>query len=119
VNPTARSIEYLRERGFIVHRVEHWNQFARRRIDAFGFGDLLIAKPNWGCALVQVTTNAHLAEHEKKMLDTPNLLVWLQADQRVLLHGWAKKGPRGGRKTWELTEREIVIHRSRLESLHI
>lgn len=48
--PTPRSLEHLRKQGWICHIVEKWipprgeMQFGRR-IDAFGFGDILAMRP--------------------------------------------------------------------------
>jgi hypothetical protein len=110
-SPSARSMDYLRKRGFVVCRVEQrlWipgAKFPRTR-DAFGFGDLLVAKPGWGVALVQVTSTANLSAREVKAKDISALYTWLHSGGRFLLQGWRKGGARGERKTWKLTEREI------------
>lgn len=105
-----RSLKHFRDAGFIVHKTEHWNAFAKRRIDCFGFGDLLVAGPVFGLiALVQVTTTANLAARRKKAMAIPALRIWLASGGRFLLHGWSKRGPRGKRKRWELTQQEIKL----------
>ena len=43
-SPTQLSLKKLREEGYIVAVVEHWNSFARIRQDLFGFIDLLALK---------------------------------------------------------------------------
>ena len=40
-SPTQLSLKKLREEGYTVAVVEHWNSFARIRQDLFGFIDLL------------------------------------------------------------------------------
>lgn len=82
-----------------------------RRIDAYNFGDLLAcrlvidAPPHRGeIALVQTTTKVHMPEHKEKILGIPEFHTWKQAGGIVLLHGWRKIGPRGKRKTWQVSE---------------
>ena len=44
-SPTQLSLKKLREEGYItIQVVEYWNSFARRRIDLFGFIDILAIK---------------------------------------------------------------------------
>lgn len=116
MTPTARSMAYLRKQGWIVARMEQRlhipnSPFPITR-DAFGFGDLLAAHPLNGIALIQVTSTANLNAREIKIHTTEIYqlaCVWIRAGGKVLLQGWAKRGPRGKRKTWQLTEREIVL----------
>lgn len=110
MKPSARSTKYLRDRGFIVCKVEQRlpipGMFVTR--DAFNFGDLLIAKPGWGVALLQETSAAHMSEREGKIHSNPQSAVWLASGGRILIHGWSKKGPRGKMKRWTLNEREVL-----------
>lgn len=101
----------LRDRGFIVCKVEQRLPIPGKFItkDAFGFGDLLIAGEGYGIALVQVTSTSNLSARQKKALAIPELRKWLTCKGKLLLHGWAKRGPRGARKTWTLVEREITL----------
>ena len=82
-SPTTRSIEYFRNRGCIVTKVEQvlpmpGRPFPRRK-DAFGFGDLLVAAPGlmsiftnrgrgdgW-IALIQVTSTGAFNAHVEKI----------------------------------------------------
>jgi hypothetical protein len=122
VTPTARSMKYFRDRGFIVANVEKilhmpGRPFGNRR-DAFGFGDLLIAKPDWGAALIQVTSSDHVSHRvnkiqrglaqdltDQKDVDeahaaNENADVWLAAGCRIFVMGWAKRGARNCPKIW-------------------
>lgn len=114
MTPTARSTKWLRDRGWIVARVEQRLHMPKSPFpitrDAFGFGDLLAAHPLEGIALVQVTSTGNVNAREKKMLETEiaqRVFVWKRAGGKVLLHGWAKRGPRGERKLWTLTEKML------------
>lgn len=125
-SPTARSTEYLREHGFIVTKVEQVlpGPYAIKK-DAFGFGDLLIARRGFGAALVQVTDTSNVGHRVNKILgiaddkrDPKNITdalkakfyaeAWLQSGNRIFVHGWALRGPRGQEKVWTLREIEII-----------
>lgn len=56
---------------------------------------------------IQVTDNAHLAEHIAKIKANPITKLWLACDAGIVVHAWAKKGERGKAKRWVLTEHEV------------
>lgn len=103
-SPTQRSLKHLRDAGWTACIVEKFNSFCKIRIDAFGFGDLLACKPPGMIALVQTTTGTHLAERREKILSLTEHADWKAAGGIIILHGWAKQGPRGKRKRWTLRE---------------
>lgn len=102
-----RSIKHLKDQGYSVARGEHWNYFAKKKQDLFQFGDLLVANGDH-IALVQVTTTGNMGAREKKIFSLPVHKIWLAAGGRIFVHGWSRKGPRGKRKVWCITEREVV-----------
>lgn len=124
--PGARSMNWFRRRGYMVCKVEQTIHmphapFPYKR-DAFGFGDLLVCKPGWGKALVQVTSSDHVRNREakakaltfkiphakgQKAQVAGSLNYWLESGGRFLVHGWRKGGPRGKAKKWILTELEV------------
>lgn len=106
MTPTARSLRWLKAKGFHAAIVERWNSFSKTRHDAFGVADLLCFNSR-ATYLVQCTTAANLAAREAKVRAWDGLADWLAGGRRILLHGWAKRGARGKRKVWEVTEREI------------
>jgi len=106
-SPLQRSIKHLKDQGYSVARGEHWNSFSRTRIDLFNFGDLLVANGDH-IALVQVTTAGNMGAREKKIWSLPVHRIWLSSGGRIFVHGWEKRGARGKRKTWTITERELV-----------
>ena len=106
-SPLQRSIKHLKGQGYSVARGEHWNSFARIRQDLFEFGDLLVTNGDH-IALVQVTTAGNMGAREKKIWSLPVHRIWLSSGGRIFVHGWAKRGARGKRKTWTITERELV-----------
>jgi hypothetical protein len=109
VSTKGMSAKYFRERGCQVADVERHLPIPGKfvTVDAFGFGDLLVII-GARIALVQATTMANLAAREAKIRAIPEHRAWLYAQGRILVHGWALRGKRGERKTWTLTEREIL-----------
>lgn len=114
MTPTARSTQWLKDNGYIVAKVEQRLPIPGKFItrDAFNFGDLLCAgcgnKEMFGAiALVQVTSTGNMSAREKKILAIPEAALWVNAGGEIWLHGWSKKGARGERKTWQLTQRRI------------
>ncbi len=108
-SPTARSLALLRADGYLAQVVERYNAHARVRVDLFGCIDLLAVKPGEAVLGVQATTASNLAARAKKALACPRLRTWLAAECRFVLHGWAKKGPRGKRKLWHVSVREVTL----------
>ena len=99
-------MKWLRDRGWIVARVEQIIHMPNRpfpfKKDAFGFGDLLAA--NSSIALIQATSGSNAAKRATKIIGTPEIAklaqVWLRSNGCIYVQGWAKRGPRGKRKTW-------------------
>ena len=113
MTPTARSMKYLKDRNVPVCRVEQRlpipGMFVTK--DAFGFGDLLAIFPgSFGITLIQVTSTGNMNSREKKIRGILEHKKWLAKNGTILLHGWAKQGPRGQRKHWIMTEREITLN---------
>lgn len=107
MSPTQRSLKELKKRGYdLIQVVEHWNAFAKIRQDLFGIIDILIVSGGETIA-VQTTSWDNVSARTKKMLESPAYPHIKEAGWTLLVHGWAKKGPRGGKKEWTLRE-EIV-----------
>jgi hypothetical protein len=104
-SPTQRSLDFLRKTGWTVCVVEKWIPQTMQRKDAFGFGDLLGCKVGVpGATLFQVTSTSNLSARREKIKGIPEAGIWLAAGNRIVLHGWAKRGPKGKRKVWTLKE---------------
>jgi|SRR5712664_2965408 len=117
-SPTQRSLKHLREQGWTACVVEKWIPQIKRRKDVFGFGDLLAIRV-WDMtlngehtdltvkreiALVQTTSLNNMAARRDKIMAIPEAAYWKRSGGMILLHGWAKRGPRGQRKTWQVKE---------------
>ncbi len=110
MSPTARSLQRMRKEGWKVCVVEKWIPQMRRRIDAYGFGDILGHRlGTTGATLVQSTTDSHLNARLDKILAIPEAKGWLRCGNRIETHGWGKKGARGKRKIWTLRCIEVTL----------
>jgi hypothetical protein len=109
-SPTQRSLKLLRAAGCICFVCERWVPFARKRIDAFGFGDILVCRLDRKAAtLVQTTTRSNQAARRTKILAIPAAKQWLLAENCIETHGWSKMGPRGKRKVWTCNVEKITL----------
>jgi len=88
LSPTQRSLAYLREQGYLVAIVEHWNPHARIRQDLWGWCDLLAIRKNEVLA-VQVTASG-VAARIKKIQESDTIGRVREAGIRVEIHGWRK-----------------------------
>lgn len=106
-SPLSRSLKYLREKGYVAEKVEKWNAYAKIRQDFGGFADIIAFNETETIA-IQATTTPNILARESKIMELPKLQRWLLSPyRRVEIHGWAKRGERGKRKTWTLKVREI------------
>lgn len=97
----ARSAAVLRERGYIVAIVEHYNSYTRRKHDLYGCIDLL-AIGHGETVAVQVTSRANTSTRRHKIEDAEAYPEMLRSGWRVIVHGWDKQGSR-----WRLQEVEL------------
>jgi hypothetical protein len=112
MSPTARSLAHLRKGGALAQVVERYNPHAKRRVDLFGFIDIVALDViNYrGCLGVQSTTTENISHRLDKLRTECRSAMgaWLDAGNALHIHGWSRKGPRGQRKLWTLTERVIT-----------
>jgi hypothetical protein len=102
MSPTQRSLAHLKQLGYAARVVEDWNHFARIRQDLFG-GDILALKPGESVLVVQATTGSHHNSARREKLTAAGFItLWTGAGATLEIWSWAKQGPRGRRKTWQL-----------------
>ena len=89
-----RSLKLLREQGWVATITEHFNMFAKIRIDLFNFVDILCLQKGKMLA-VQTTTAAHLEERKKKILANPNYPLLKSTGCEIELHGWSLSKKKG------------------------
>jgi hypothetical protein len=116
---TKYSTDWYRKNGYIVGKTEmnqrvpnpaFPGQFKMWKVDLFGFCDLLAAKPGEMPIFCQTTTTSNQANRIEKIAGLAAAKVIVGTGHaRLHVHGWGKKGPRGGRKVWQLTITQITF----------
>lgn len=105
VNPTAKSLQLLRQRGYIANRVGTFVRFrngVRLEPKVFGFtGILAFGARTVGCLAVHITSLNGLSETKQRLRQNKRVKAWLKARNRLELHAWGAVG-RGGRKKWDV-----------------
>lgn len=111
--PTSRTLEKCRKLGFQAAVVEKWIPQTKRRIDVFGFGDLLVVDDKPGALLIQATGDnaGDVARRvEKIKRESPRRARrWLAAGNRIQVWGWGKRGAAGARKLWTLRIVDVLL----------
>ncbi len=99
ISNTSRTLEYIRSQGWEACIVEKFNRFGGKfgvRQDLFGIIDI-IALGEKGIYGIQ-SCGQSFSEHDKKILENPLSLKWLEKGGILLLIGWRKtKLKRGGK----------------------
>lgn len=103
-SPTSRTLEVMRERGYIAEVVEKWIPQARKRKDLFGFIDILAIHPERAGDVVgvQATSGSNVSARIDKIVNHENVSAVRKANIRILVHGWAKRKGR-----WQLREVDV------------
>jgi hypothetical protein len=110
VTPTQRILARLRQVGYVAAVVERWNAHAGIRQDLFGCIDLLAVRSGEpGVLGIQATTRSNQSKRQVKAIARPELRAWLEAGNRFEIWGWAKVGPHGKRKLWDVTRTAVAI----------
>jgi hypothetical protein len=112
-SPTQRTLELMRERGYLAAVVERWNPYMRRdehgvshggRQDLFGFIDVLALNDS-GIVAVQSTSRGCLTDHIRKIEGeeiAKKVAAVRRAGIRIVLHGWFKQ-----RGRWHVKEIDV------------
>ena len=99
MSPTQRSKQLAEQMGYRVAIVEKWNHFAKIRQDLFGCIDLLCMMEDQPLLAIQCTTSGNVKARITKCRAIA--AIWTSTGNYLEVWGWAKRGPRGKRKTWE------------------
>lgn len=89
-SPTQRSLKHLREQGCVAQVVEHWQAFAKIRIDLFGIIDIVALSPDGETIGVQATSLSNVSKRVQKIADAAALAALRRCGWRILVHGWGK-----------------------------
>jgi hypothetical protein len=92
--------------------VEKWNQHSMRRVDLFGFIDIISLDPSRGIVGVQ-SCGSSFAQHITTIVETRAIEAreWLLSGGKIEVWGWRKvKAKRGGKAMiWSPRVREITL----------
>lgn len=89
MSPTQRSLKHLRDEGWTAQVVEKWVPQARRRVDLFGFIDVLAVRGSETLA-VQTTSGSNVSARVAKIADHENVGAVREAGWGIHVHGWRK-----------------------------
>jgi len=91
---SAKSLEYLREHGYLAQKVEYWNNFAHKRLDLYGCIDIVAIKDGeQGVLGVQATNKGEVDSHIDKCTSDCGvaLKTWLSCGNQFEIHAWKGK----------------------------
>ena len=88
-SPTQRSLEHLREQGYLAEVVERFNSFTKRRHDLWTWCDILAIRKGEVLA-VQVTSGSNVSARIKKIQESDTVALVRDAGIRIEIHGWRK-----------------------------
>lgn len=109
MTPTQRSLAYLRKQGYVCDIVERYNSFSKTRKDLFGMFDIIAIHPEAkGVLGVQTTSTGNMTARVKKCQANEHLPLWLLTGNEAVVHGWALRGGKGKRKTYQLKEMYLM-----------
>lgn len=105
-SPTQNSLAALRALGYEPWVVEHWDSFARKRRDLWGFVDILALRGDEILA-VQTTSASGVSARVKKITASDWLASVRKAGIRVEVHGWRKAPVTRGAKRMVWKQRVV------------
>lgn len=106
-SPTQRTLKFLRDTGAVARVVEHWNGYAKRRIDLWG-ADIL-AKQGRQLMAVQTTSDSNHSDRVEKAKVNPDTRNWLDTGVTFYVFSWGKKGARNKRKLWTVRITQLCL----------
>jgi len=89
MSPVQLSLKWLRDHGYECQKVEHWNHYAKRRQDLFGFIDILAVSEHHLLG-IQSTDGSHHAEHVGKIMAN-RIAHDLAYHMDIEIWSWSKK----------------------------
>jgi hypothetical protein len=83
-------MDLLRSQGFRVYKTEHWDHYAKKTKDLYGFIDILGVRSDMIMA-VQTTDYTSVSKRYHKIIDERwDNYVALEAHWVIQIHGWRK-----------------------------
>ena len=89
MSPSARTLKYFKDNDIPAGVVDRWIPQANKRVDLFGFIDIIAMYPD-AIVGVQCTSGSNHSSHKTKILASDKSLQWLGLG-RIELWSWEKK----------------------------
>lgn len=92
-SPSAMTIEHLRRNGYRAQSVEKWIPQAKRKMDLFGFIDIVALDPLTGKIVgIQATSGSNVSSRVEKILGErrQEAADWLRCGGLIQVWGWKK-----------------------------
>lgn len=92
--PTERTLKAFANLGRPAWKAEYWNAHAGRRVDLFGFIDVVaLLGPTGGVCGVQCTTVKNASARVKKITTQRDAYAraWIESGGRIEVWGWARR----------------------------
>lgn len=101
MSPMQRSLRKWKELGYECHIVEHYDYWAKRKKDLFGFADILALGQN-EVVVIQTTSASNLASRITKIANAEHVGAVRKAGIKIVAEGWRK-----GKEGWVCNERDL------------
>ena len=110
MTPTSRTLKLLRDQGYHAQVVERFCSHTKRRVDLFGVIDIVAVTGDVpGVLAVQTTSGDNMASRITKMQGNEAVHAWLNAGNRLVVHGWKKYAKRVDGKFWRCREHVVTL----------
>lgn len=86
---TTLTKQLFEAHGYKVGKTEHWNAFAHKKFDLFGFADCVAIKTNSPILAIQITTTDHAGARKTKIEGIEEARTWTTFG-RVVVCTWRK-----------------------------
>ena len=99
---TQRTLKYLRKEGMRCGIVEKWCSFTNRRVDLFGFIDIIALDANNERTIGVQSFGSVFQPHLRKITEDKreDALLWLMAGNALWLVGWRKLKQKNKDGSW-------------------
>jgi hypothetical protein len=118
LNVHAKCMDHLRNAGFFCETVEKYNPRIRRKMDLFGFADIIAVpqvesiieypkgRRRTNITLVQCTSAANMSHRLRKIESCGVAALWIRSGGHIVVAGLRKKEVPGKRPvfTWKAVE---------------
>jgi len=104
-----RSLKLIKENGWYYWVTEVWNHYSHKRVDMFGFCDIMCLDGSRTIAIQ--ACGSDYQEHVRKIKENDYVLPWLTAGNELQIWSWRRYlKKRGGKaKEWRAVIFDVLI----------